>query len=520
MDDCKMTVGMSETTEEDHVTLSATAADLKADTLHSSWQEFLASCEKYENVRIICSDGVYLTHKILVIHKLFLKYLLVTQDVDSKAVILLPDFTVDQIKTVLSPFPTQDASSRIQEDPKHELELDQLLTKCLEDINDVQKNNNQNQILVSNAYTIKEDTNPEKSCEIRKIKSVKRFYDDLNDFIDDDDTDPDDDGLQDEDEFPIVSKPKKKKTGASKIKRKKRKDPKPGEERSFQCKECGRGYNSVKYLECHITKYHPEESSLNEFMTKEKSGILKCQLCDKVFTVARSLRYHLKIKHKIGAEFSCDICKKLFYYEYELETHRKCHVGERTFKCDLCDKGFLQEKNLIQHKASMHSTREEKEKNRTFVCSKCGKGFFSKGALQEHEFLHSDLKQFSCNVCGKLFKQASGLRAHTNRYHSTNGPKVRTEEEKERMRNYMKKYRAMKLGKIPDVINHRYAESSELGNENMNQKETDPLATLDARPRTLGLETSVNGGEGTTALVQTEEQYSTHLLYYKDHVIL
>ena len=61
----------------------------------------------------------------------------------------------------------------------------------------------------------------------------------------------------------------KTETGAHKIKIKKKKDPKPGEERNFVCKECGRGYDSVKYLESHITKYHPEESSLNEFMTKE-----------------------------------------------------------------------------------------------------------------------------------------------------------------------------------------------------------------------------------------------------------
>ena len=35
------------------------------------------------------------------------------------------------------------------------------------------------------------------------------------------------------------------------------------------------------------------------------------------------------------------------------------------------------------------------------------------------------------------------------------GPKPVTEEHKEKMRAYMKKYRAIKAGKLPDIINHR-----------------------------------------------------------------
>ena len=40
--------------------------------------------------------------------------LTILEDADSEAVILLPDFTVDQLKNVLSPFPTHGASTKLQ----------------------------------------------------------------------------------------------------------------------------------------------------------------------------------------------------------------------------------------------------------------------------------------------------------------------------------------------------------------------------------------------------------------------
>jgi DNA-directed RNA polymerase subunit RPC12/RpoP len=95
----------------------------------------------------------------------------------------------------------------------------------------------------------------------------------------------------------------------------------------------------------------------------------------------------------------------------------KFHSEVRNYVCDLCGKGFLLEHLLANHRQSMHSSREEKEKGRRFVCTYCAKGFFSKSALQEHEFLHSEKKNFGCDVCGMTFKQSSGLRAHHNRHH-------------------------------------------------------------------------------------------------------
>ena len=148
-----------------------------------------------------------------------------------------------------------------------------------------------------------------------------------------------------------------------------------------------------------------------------QNGTYKCMLCQKSFSIARRCRYHLKFKHKIGAKFSCDQCTKKFYYEYDLELHKRFHSAARNYVCDLCGKGFLLQTVLQNHKHNMHSTREEKEKNRKFVCSFCAKGFFSKSALQEHEFLHSDKKNFHCDMCGLSFKQSSGLRAHNNRHH-------------------------------------------------------------------------------------------------------
>ena len=55
---------------------------------------------------------------------------------------------------------------------------------------------------------------------------------------------------------------------------------------------------------------------------------------------------------------------------------------------------------------------DENQSGRKHVCELCGKGFFTPNSLKEHMFTHSDIKRFSCHICGKQLKNDSCYRRH------------------------------------------------------------------------------------------------------------
>ena len=76
-----------------------------------------------------------------------------------------------------------------------------------------------------------------------------------------------------------------------------------------------------------------------------------CPQCPQTFSLACSLKRHVKIKHLGISKFKCKYCGKPCQNSNDLNAHvRALHLGERPFQCDNCGESFGFGGTLQKHK--------------------------------------------------------------------------------------------------------------------------------------------------------------------------
>lgn len=166
----------------------------------------------------------------------------------------------------------------------------------------------------------------------------------------------------------------------------------------------------------HSQSSSPSEEGYNNVNANENTSTIvhKCEICSKTFTRLKyyesHTRRHIKWnencrKRRETKVHLCNVCGKRYPDAYSLKMHLYVHTDDRPLRCDICGKGFVIKPTLRNH-MFIHSGEKP------YVCDVegCGRAFtHATGKRQHYNSVHSNIKRFECEHCGKPFARKTHL---------------------------------------------------------------------------------------------------------------
>ena len=169
-------------------------------------------------------------------------------------------------------------------------------------------------------------------------------------------------------------------------------------------------------------------SGWREYVEKD-GNIFRCKICQKTVKKKPELGKHISRVHKLGTTIVCRNCPQVFFYQKQLEDHMLVHSEERNFVCDICGINLKSANRVKAHKITRHMSEEEKlKRHEKFKCKICNKKYLHKVRLATHSESHGD-RIYQCDECDTWFKTKDAKRAHSRKKHLGIKPKQLSEEE-------------------------------------------------------------------------------------------
>ena len=224
--------------------------------------------------------------------------------------------------------------------------------------------------------------------------------------------------------------------------------------KDFPCPHCDVVYHVKDHLNRHVKAVHENVRFQCEECSKlfsDRSGLVRhklyhgdpqfqCDECPEKFREGRHLKRHKRVHAgEIDADKVCEFCQKDFSNLQSLRNHQ-LHICEKAFRrlarikyhkfkptsqtnndkattdqpeqpvvCSECGREYASLKLLKSH-MRVHSKAYMEAK---YTCDICGNEYRSNVSLQNHiNTIHNGLRNFPCDICGKLFTRANTLRTH------------------------------------------------------------------------------------------------------------
>ncbi|XP_028160813.1 zinc finger protein 814-like isoform X2 [Ostrinia furnacalis] len=196
----------------------------------------------------------------------------------------------------------------------------------------------------------------------------------------------------------------------------------------FSCSTCGRAFESSNNLDQHLKCHKAKECQLcgKEFLTQEyydshmqrhagklqvlPKSVQTCSFCEKECANDNGLSVHVNKIHLQIKPYSCDMCEKQFYTEFNLNCHKKVHNLLAKEKCIFCNKTLKCRRDLVVHIRKHIGVQP-------YTCPVCGQTFYSSNKVEKHmKTTHGG--KFCCKLCKTIFPTKFSLKDHINRVHN------------------------------------------------------------------------------------------------------
>uniref|UniRef100_A0A2A4JDA4 C2H2-type domain-containing protein n=1 Tax=Heliothis virescens TaxID=7102 RepID=A0A2A4JDA4_HELVI len=137
-------------------------------------------------------------------------------------------------------------------------------------------------------------------------------------------------------------------------------------EAEFKCYNCALGFLFKDTYQAHMMRH------------EESNGEYVCTLCSLRFATGAVLRAHCTLH---STRYRCTVCSD-YIRARQTRTHAsRCHVSTRVATCHLCARVFTDASGLQQHLKRFHGRTKS---NRTYSCNMCGKNFKNQAAVRTH----------------------------------------------------------------------------------------------------------------------------------------